>query len=84
LKRFGWRLLFTVGFLPLGLPVVLWSACAVTAAAVAWLLLGPDVRDGEGRAERWVLGRTFSVLEWPLDKLMRKAEVALVRRDDRA
>lgn len=74
-RRLGWRLLFVAGFLPLGIPLALWSALALAAAAVAWLLLGPDVRDGRDRTERWLLGRTFSALEWPLNKLMRKAGV---------
>lgn len=74
-SRLGWRLLFAVGFLPLGLPVVRWSLCALAAAAVAWLLRGPDVRDGRDRTERWLSGRTGLALEWPLDRLMRKAGV---------
>jgi hypothetical protein len=74
MRRFGWRLLFVVGFLPLGFPVVLWCFGAIVVSALAWLVLGPDERDG-GRLERWTLGRVCTALDWPLDRLMRKADV---------
>ena len=75
MRRFGWRLLFVVAFLPLGLLTLWWCAGVIMAAAVVWLLRGPDVRDGRDRAERWMLGRVGRMLDWPLDRLMRKAGV---------
>lgn len=75
MRRFGWRLLFVVAFLPLGLLDVLWSFGVIVAAAVAWLFCGPGERDGKDRSDRWALGRVGKLLSWPLDKLMRKADV---------
>lgn len=75
MSRFGWRLLFVAAFLPLALPVVLWSACALAAAGVAWLFAGSGEQDGKDRSERWAFGRTGAALSYPLDMLMRKADV---------
>lgn len=52
MKRFGWRLLFVVAFIPLGLLPVLWSFGCIMTAGMAWLLLGP-AGDGKDRSDRW-------------------------------
>lgn len=75
MRKAGWRLLLIVAFIPVMLPVMLVSTVCLLAAWAAWLVRGPDVRDGENRAERWGLNPFVLWLEKPADALMHKAGV---------